>query len=355
MKIAIIGGGPIGLMAAINLAKNGHLVDVFEKGEWPKDKACGQGIMPSGVKALKNNGIHFSSGKDSFSFNGVSYIDGQKYLKGFMGQVGIGVERKVLSKKLYERAHQFDEIRLNSGFTWLGLKEVGDKVHCQFKGVEDLVYDYVFACDGLHSPVRKFLNNEKVRRGPYRLGAREHFNIAPWSQQVEVYWQDGVEAYITPVSDTKIEVAFLWFEDAINPGVNENLRSFLFDKFPSLKKRLNFERSAHDFKGHGPFKKVSIRERVGRVFFLGDSYMFLDGITGEGLSLGFKGAELISQNFEKWNTLLHLRLRLFYLHYAFMVSVALSLSRSLRLRSIFLNTLRKNPKAFNIILRLNDF
>ena len=356
MKIAVIGGGPIGLMSALMLANRGHIVHVFEKGDWPKDKACGQGIMPSGVKALKKQGIEFNHGLDSFAFDGVSYIDGQRFLKGLTGQVGIGVERRILSSKLFEKAKSFKHIHLKPGVNWKGLKEDDDQIVCHFENHPDETYDYVFACDGLHSPVRKFLLNERTRSEPFRMGAREHFDTTPWSQQVEVYWQDGVEAYVTPVSNSRIEVTFLWFEDSIvNDGGREKLRNLLFDKFPQLRKKLNLESSSLDFKGHGPFKKVALKEKVGRVFFVGDSFKFLDGITGEGISLGLKGAELIVNHFQQWNYLHSLRLKFLYWHYSLMVFLALNLSRSLRLRSILMRGLVKVPQAFSLILRLNDF
>ena len=99
-KFAVIGGGPIGLYTALLLSKKGE-VDVFEKGTWPKDKVCGQGIMPSGVTLLKDIGVKFDS-LNSHVFKGIKYIDDYEELIGHFEDYPIGMERSVLSKQLFE-------------------------------------------------------------------------------------------------------------------------------------------------------------------------------------------------------------------------------------------------------------
>lgn len=354
MKVAIVGGGPIGLAQALMLANQGHQVTLFERGTWPRDKACGQGIMPSGIKILKNLGIEFIPGKEGYAFKGIEYIDGPLSLSGSLPRAGIGVERLTLSRKLLEACHKRSEITLLDN---TAVKDVIPKENTVIIKTEEdnQEFDFVFACDGVHSQVRKKLRNRKVRRGTWRMGAREHFNISPWTQKVEVYWQDGVEAYITPVSNEKIEVAFLWFEDALNPLDQSPLKDQLWRRFPELKKRCSPELSQGDFRGHGPFSTYAQEIQKGRVFFVGDAYCFLDGITGEGISLGLKGASLIAKNFQRWNWWHELRFKLHYWHYGLMVRLALGLSYNKRYRRLLFRMVQKAPKSFNIILKLNDF
>ncbi len=60
--IAIIGAGPAGAAAAIQAARSGASVVVFEKGSHGRDKVCGDGLTPRAVGALNDLGIDCSDG-----------------------------------------------------------------------------------------------------------------------------------------------------------------------------------------------------------------------------------------------------------------------------------------------------
>lgn len=349
MKCAIVGGGPIGLFTAYQLAKQGHQVDLFESGTWPRDKTCGQGIMPSGISLLEKSGIQFNVPKEAHSFQGIHYQDGKRILQGFFPRSGFGVERKILSQKLFDQVSKEASIKLfdNQVVQRDDIILTSEKVL-----LKENHYDYLFACDGLNSPLRKLLDNEKIRSGVHRMGAREHFHQAPWSSFVEVYWSDGCEAYVTPVSDSKVEIAFLWYQDVFKD--QKDIREKLFQRFPDLVKKVDLTTSQDDFRGYGPFKIVSKSEKIGRVFFVGDAYQFLDGITGEGISLGLKSSQLITKNFTTWNFFNSFKLKFYYMHYAVMVNLALSLSHNKLWRRFLFGVFQRIPKGFNTLLRLND-
>jgi len=55
--VIIIGGGTAGLFAGIACAMNELRTLVLEKQINPIDKACGEGIMPSGVIILRKLGV----------------------------------------------------------------------------------------------------------------------------------------------------------------------------------------------------------------------------------------------------------------------------------------------------------
>ncbi len=351
MKVAVIGGGPVGLVTALYLEKQGYSVDLYEKGKWPRDKTCGQGLMPSGIKILKKLGINFKTDLESRPFNGISYHDGPLSLMGSLPKKGFGIERKILSQKIIDKIREKSNINLYPNTTITETSNNYDMFRIKVDG-EHRNYDYAFACDGLNSTLRKTHHNRLVRKGPWRMGAREHFLQAPWSDKVEVYWSEKVEAYVTPVSNTKVEIAFLWFEEALPCG--DSLRDTLWKSFPELKEKIHFNKSQGDFRGYGPFSTRSKDIKVGRLFFLGDAYCFLDGITGEGLSLGFKGAQIVANNFSKWNWFSELRFKLHYWHYSFMVTLALTLSHHTRLRRFFFKMFKKVPRGFDFLLSLND-
>ena len=55
--IAVIGAGPAGAAAAIAAARRGADVAVFERAAYGRDKACGDGLTPRAVGALRQLGI----------------------------------------------------------------------------------------------------------------------------------------------------------------------------------------------------------------------------------------------------------------------------------------------------------
>ena len=61
--VFVIGGGPAGLAAAIAARKKGFRVVVADGGAWPIEKACGEGLMPDTVAALRELGVSVGEGE----------------------------------------------------------------------------------------------------------------------------------------------------------------------------------------------------------------------------------------------------------------------------------------------------
>src|SRR5260370_9377290 len=55
--LAVIGAGPAGAAVALFAAQRGLRVIVVDKQAFPRDKPCGEGLMPSGRPALRELGL----------------------------------------------------------------------------------------------------------------------------------------------------------------------------------------------------------------------------------------------------------------------------------------------------------
>ena len=73
--LVVVGGGPAGLAVAIVAAEQGLSVVVVERRDFPPDKACGEGVLPPGVKALQRLGIANRFDRStSYPFAGIRFI-----------------------------------------------------------------------------------------------------------------------------------------------------------------------------------------------------------------------------------------------------------------------------------------
>lgn len=302
-EIAIVGGGPAGLAVAIHAARAGRKVIVLERASGIPDKACGEGLMPQGVRALEALGVRGSIPIDQQSpFLGIRYLleDGRSVEARFRNGAGLGVRRTALSGALRDAA-------LKSGAaieraTVRGSKSVAGSIIAETDQGE-LRARLLVGADGLQSPLRKAaqLDAQNLQsKEERRYGLRRHFACAPWSDLVEVHWIDGGECYVTPTGANQVNVAFLW-----EPGspAFANVRSIsddseshdrfdaLLARFPLVKEKLGNATTLSASRGSGPLFRPALGRASDRLALVGDAAGYVDAITGQGLSLAFLGAE----------------------------------------------------------------
>lgn len=333
--LIVAGGGPVGLAVAIEAARRGWDVLVVEPRVGVLDKACGEGLMPAGVDALRALGVAPPVHR---VFRGIRYVRGGREVDAdFSGGEGWGIRRTALHAALREAAER-------AGVRWAQgqvrqLTQREDRVEAAGHKARWLV-----AADGLASPVRAALGLTLPRTRPARFGLRRHFAVAPWSDRVEVHWADDAEAYVTPVAEGLVGVAFLFGEAARarDLGSPEPPWSRLMDRFPDLAARLTEPASAA--RGAGPFA-VDAKQRVaGRVLLAGDAAGYLDPLTGEGVKLGLLGARAVVEALaadrpEDWEV----AWRALYRPYERATSTLLAVTRPVWVRRLMLPFLQLFP------------
>ena len=96
--LVIVGGGPAGLATSFFAAKAGMRVQLVERGSLPLDKACGEGLMPSGVEVL---------GQMAIPLNGFRELDGIRYV-----DAGRVAEAKFASRQAWTNTRPRDATAL---------------------------------------------------------------------------------------------------------------------------------------------------------------------------------------------------------------------------------------------------
>jgi len=268
LDVLVVGGGPVGLAAGIEARRHGLSAMVVEHRDGPVDKACGEGLMPTGVRALRALGVDVGGRP----FVGIRYLGGGLEVQArFRAGPGLGIRRTVLHEALRDRA---DEVGVEHRTAHVRTVEQGDD-GVQAAGVRAR---WLVAADGLHSTVRRELGLDRPAPGRVRFGLRRHYALAPWADHVEVHWSAQAEAYVTPVADDVVGVAVLG-----QRGVNH---AEALAGFPALQARLRGAAPVSEVRGAGPLRQSSSAVRCGRVVLVGDAAGYVDALTGEGLATG---------------------------------------------------------------------
>jgi flavin-dependent dehydrogenase len=284
--VLVAGAGPAGLASALALTQRGLRVLVIERRSAPLDKACGEGIMPLGVRALAALGVD-TQALGAAPFRGVRFLDGERELTGaFSSGCGLGVRRTALSAALLARAQQTG-VRLQLGCALHSWREERDGVVAETSAGRARVRTLVGA-DGLASRVRVVSGLALPPARVRRFGVRRHFRAAPWSDCVEVLWGEAAQAFVTPVAPDEVGIALLWSGDG---GSFDDL----LGRFPTLAARLAGADAVSEARGAGPFWQGARARHAGRVALVGDAAGYTDAVTGEGITLALRSALALAE------------------------------------------------------------
>lgn len=105
MRVLVIGAGPGGAAAAIELARGGVDVRVVEKSPWPRAKTCGDGISPPGVRETRALGVALDD-KRPLAVGEISTPCGIRFSGGWRPETpwGAVVERREFDERLMRAA-----------------------------------------------------------------------------------------------------------------------------------------------------------------------------------------------------------------------------------------------------------
>jgi flavin-dependent dehydrogenase len=347
--LLIVGGGPAGLAAAIGARLAGLTAVVLDRARPPIDKACGEGLMPDGVAALRRLGVE-PPHLGGHPFRGIRYVDdsaGAEAAGEFPGgATGLGLRRTRLHAALVRRAEEVG-VELRWGTAVEGLVDEGSRFAAA-TAAGPVAGRVLVAADGLRSRLRREAGLAAAPARRRRFGVRRHFRLAPWSDEVEVWWADGREAYVTPAGDGEVGVAILWSpdRDPNRGGFDDQLAAF-----PRLAARLAGAAAASKDRGAGPFHQRVRAVHRGNLLLLGDAAGYLDALTGEGLALAFHQAAALVEAVASGDLDRYTRAhrRLHRLPDA-MTALLLAVERRPRLRRRMVRALAAEPALFSRLL-----
>jgi flavin-dependent dehydrogenase len=283
--VFIAGAGPAGLAAAIAARRRGFRVTAADRSAPPIDKACGEGLMPEGLAALKSLGISIDPAEGRI-FRGIRFCQqGGAAEAQFPDGYGLGIRRPRLHSLLVRHAEQLGvQIRWGTRvhrFDNSTLAMDGRPVRCR----------WIVGADGQSSAVRAWAGLDSSRTSSLRFGFRRHFRVEPWTDHVEVHWGEECQVYVTPVDAGEICVALI----ARDKGVHYDR---IFTEFPEVARRLQGAQPGSAIKGAVTVTRSLDSVVRDRVALIGEASGSVDAITGEGMALAFQQASVLADALE---------------------------------------------------------
>lgn len=312
VDVAVVGGGPAGAAAAIELRRGGRSVTLVDKACFPRDKICGDGLTTGALRMLERLGLDpgtVASWQDvadvvvtSPSGRSVTFP-----LPRGQGTYGAVARRFDLDAALLDVARSAGaEVREGQAVT--GAEELEDRVVLSVEGDLDVHARYAVAADGMWSPMRK------------HLGAATPGYLGEWH---------AFRQYFTGVGPRAARELFVWFEADLLPGYAwsfplpggganvgfgiqrhggkvERVQD-MKDLWPQLLQRPHIrEVLGPHAEPEGPHRAWPIPARVDRAvlatrrtLFVGDAAAASDVMTGEGIGqallTGVLAAEAITE------------------------------------------------------------
>ncbi len=291
--VVVVGAGPAGAAAAVELRRHAMSVVVVDKATFPRDKCCGDGLTTLALRELEDLGLDPGDVEDWYDVDGA-------VLRSPSG-------REVVVPLPDAGRYAAVAPRLQLDHALVGLaRDAGAEVRdgCPLESIDTSEPDrivvhagdlrisahHVIAADGMWSPVRK------------ATGRSEPGYLGEWH---------GVRQYVRGVTGSAAERLHVWFEPDLLPGyawsfplpggranvgfgvLRDGSRSGRDVRalWPDLLARPHVvEALGHDAEVEGrrsawpiPARIDSIALSAGRTLFVGDAAAATDVMTGEGI------------------------------------------------------------------------
>jgi flavin-dependent dehydrogenase len=202
-QVVIAGAGIAGLSLAGLLGREGISVLLIDRAPLPRDRVCGEGIMPLGMTVLRDLGIDPAS-LPGHDFSGLEFhTAGQRHAVGFGGVLGRGIRRTSLVTALADAAAGVHVREVRDQVLAPVLEQGRARALRGGRGVYE--GQIIIAADGAHSPLMRRLGVRFSERGE-RMGLRMHFRLPrPHGlEHVRIGLFPPHDLYLTPVGDLEL-------------------------------------------------------------------------------------------------------------------------------------------------------
>jgi geranylgeranyl reductase family protein len=293
VDVVVVGAGPAGTAAAIELTRAERSVLVVDKARFPRDKCCGDGLTTLALRELEHLGLRPERVPDWFDVDAAwlrspSGREIRVPLEGH-GRYAAVAPRLQLDDELVHVARSAGA-DVRDGHAFAGLRADGDHVDVSVEGIGVVRCRYVIAADGMWSPVRKSVGaNVAGYRGEWHAFRQYARNVTgPARDRLIVWFEPDLlpgYAWSFPLPGGRVNIGFgvlrdgerrvqdmaeLWRDLLARPHVVDALGDG---------SELEGRHTAWPI----PARVDEISLTHGRILFVGDAAAATDVMTGEGI------------------------------------------------------------------------
>lgn len=303
----IIGAGPAGSTAAIQLAQAGQRVLLLEKSRFPREKLCGEFITPECLNVFDRLGVRqrmFDAGAKIIRRFTLFAPDGRslnlpiEWIADGHSQ-GISLTRAAMDFVLLERAREAGvdireglqvspRLRQQDGMSFIEGKADGATVE---RFAASLVID---------GSGRNGVFSNQIPQAASRFEGSRVFGCKVYLRGIEdlrdlgelYFFRDGYGG-LSEVEGDRVNLCFLTTEATLREakGDRQRLLDLTLRTNPAAKRRLQDAVIDGDWLGAGPIIYGRRRTMPG-VLTIGDAAAFIDPFTGSGMLLALSSGEL---------------------------------------------------------------
>jgi flavin-dependent dehydrogenase len=298
--LAVVGAGPAGAASALFAARRGHRVLIFDKETFPRDKPCGEGLMPGGLAPLRElerdapdlvrgapplNGLQFGLPYQPPAVVAFPAHQGE--------QAGLGIRRLEFDARLAGALGRQPGIQFQPQTEVREVRRAPQEAPTVVTSAGEVHARQVVVADGLRSSLRHGLGWTVGPRPPHRYGIVAHWQVdGPVDPWVRITFDEGLEVYEGPVAGDQRMVALLCYQARMREfggRLAERYREVALALRPGLLQAMQ----VGQVYAVGPFWYRASTVAADGVFLVGDAGGFTDPITGEGIAAGFRQARAV--------------------------------------------------------------
>ncbi|PYN29571.1 MAG: hypothetical protein DMD76_00420 [Candidatus Rokuibacteriota bacterium] len=287
--VAIVGAGPAGTAAALRLGQLGvRDVVLVDRADFPRDKTCGSGVSPRGIRTLRELGVWDAIEPHAYRVTGLRLVtpgDREVVVSGGEAAAAVVCLRRTLDHALLERARALG-VDFRPGVTVQALRTEGERV----AGVvgrdgREIAARFTLVADGAHS--RLAVDTRPPRTLQAIMGWWEG---APFrGHHVEMVFDRLVTpgyGWLFPESATRVNIG-ICYEDPAHARNGRRVFEAFLDKHYA--RRLRGATQVGGFKGH----PIAYTFRIGRLsapgrLVVGEAGRMVHPATAEGISQGMR-------------------------------------------------------------------